>query len=84
MYSDAGMNEVGIREASRAVNYDYANYSAHLFLANSYSQLVDPNEINLRFETAMENEYLLANMLSCGGGQDNVASYIATGLWPTI
>ncbi len=64
MYSDAGMSEVGIREALRAVNYDYANYSAHLFLANSYSQLVDPNEINLRYETAMENEYLLANLLS--------------------
>jgi tetratricopeptide (TPR) repeat protein len=64
IYQDAGMNEVGMIEASRAVNYDYANYSAHLFLANSYSQLVGPNETNLRYETAMENEYLLANLLS--------------------
>jgi tetratricopeptide (TPR) repeat protein len=64
IYQDAGMSGVGVIEASRAVNYDYANYSAHLFLANSYSQLVYPNDINLRYETAMENEYLLANLLS--------------------
>ena len=53
-----------MREAARAVNYDYANYSAHLFLANSYAQLSDPNLINLRYETPAENEYLLANLLS--------------------
>jgi Flp pilus assembly protein TadD len=64
MYRDAGMDDVAVREASRAVSYDYANYSAHLFLANSYSQLSDPNEINLRYETPAENEYLLANLLS--------------------
>jgi outer membrane receptor protein involved in Fe transport len=33
-------------------------------LANSYSQLSDPNLINLRYETPAENEYLLANLLS--------------------
>jgi Tfp pilus assembly protein PilF len=64
LYRDAGMTDVSVREASRAVNYDYANYSAHLFLANSYGQLIDPNEIALRYETAAENEYLLANLLS--------------------
>jgi Tfp pilus assembly protein PilF len=64
MYRDAGMDDVAIREASRAVNYDYANYSAHLFLANSYIELSDPNEINLRYETPAENEYLLANLLA--------------------
>jgi tetratricopeptide (TPR) repeat protein len=64
IYHDAGMTEVGMLEASRAVNDDYANYSAHLFLANSYSQLVGPYETSLRYETAMENEYLLANLLS--------------------
>ncbi len=60
MYQDAGMDDV----AARAVNYDYANYSAHLFLANSYVELSDPNEINLRYETPAENEYLLANLLA--------------------
>jgi len=64
MYRDAGMDDVATREASRAVNYDYANYSAHLFLANSYAELSDPNEINLRYETPAESEYLLANLLS--------------------
>ena len=46
------------------MNYDYANYSAHLFLANSYTELSDPNLINLRYETPAENEYLLANLLA--------------------
>jgi len=64
MYQDDGMFDVAVREASRAVNYDYANYSAHLFLANSYDALLDPNQINLRYETPAENEYLLANLLS--------------------
>ncbi len=64
MYQDAGMDDVAVREAARAVNYDYANYSAHLFLANSYSAVSDPNLINLRYQTPTENEYLLANLLS--------------------
>jgi len=64
MYRDDGMFDVAVREASRAVNYDYANYSAHLFLANSYIALSDPNEINLRYETPAESEYLLANLLA--------------------
>jgi len=64
MYQDDGMDDVAVREASRAVNYDYANYSAHLFLANSYAQLSDPNLINLRYQTPTENEYLLANLLA--------------------
>ena len=64
MYQDDGMDDVAVREAARAVNYDYANYSAHLFLANSYSAFSDPNLINLRYQTPTENEYLLANLLS--------------------
>ncbi len=64
MYRDAGMQDVAQREAARAVNYDYGNYSAHLFLANSYFQLTDPNLTNLRYETPTENEFLLANLLA--------------------
>jgi tetratricopeptide (TPR) repeat protein len=64
IYRDAGMTDVSLREAARAVNYDYANYSAHLFLATSYDQMRDPNFINLRFETPANTEYLLANLLS--------------------
>ncbi len=64
IYRDAGMDDVSVREATRAVNYDYANYSAHLFLADSYNQLRDPNQINLRYETPWLSEYLLANLLA--------------------
>src|SRR5205823_10701347 len=68
IYRDAGMTDVSVREAARAVNSDYANYSAHLFLANSYNELRDPNLINLRYETATFSEYLLANLLAPVGG----------------
>ena len=64
IYRDAGMFDVSVREASRAVNADYANYSAHLFLASSYDQFRDPKQINLRFETPAETEYLIANLLA--------------------
>jgi len=67
LYRDAGMSDVAAREAARAVNYNYGNYSAHLFLANSYEALRDPNLINLRYETASQNEYLLANLLAPPG-----------------
>ena len=55
--------QVSLREAVRAVNTDYANYSAHLFLANSYDSLRDPNLINLRYETSWYSELLKANLL---------------------
>jgi tetratricopeptide (TPR) repeat protein len=64
IYDEAGMPDVAFREAVRAVNSDYENYSAHLFLANSYDQLRDPNLVNLRFEPAETTEYLLANLLA--------------------
>ncbi len=67
VYEDAGMFDVSQREAARAVNQDYANYAAHLFLANSYNELRDPNDINLRYETPSEAEFLVANLLSPGG-----------------
>ena len=56
IYNDAGMTDVSVREAVRGVNSDYANYSAHLFLANSYDRLRDPNQINLRYETPFFSE----------------------------
>src|SRR5438034_1337823 len=58
------MTDVSLREAARAVTYDYANYSAHLFLANSFDALRDPTRFNLRYETAWFNELLLANLLA--------------------
>jgi tetratricopeptide (TPR) repeat protein len=64
IYHDAGMFDVSVREASRAVNQDYANYSAHLFLANSYDALRDPKRLNLRYGSAFLSELLTANLLA--------------------
>jgi len=64
IYQDAGMADVSLREAVRSVNADYANYSAHLFLAGSYNALRDPRLVNLRYETPAVNEYLVANLLA--------------------
>lgn len=64
VYADAGMFDVSVREAGRAVSSDYANYSAHLFLANSYDQLRDPDWSNLRYETPAEAEFWIANLLA--------------------
>ena len=64
IYRDAGMTDVSVREAVNAVNADYANYSAHLFLANSYHELRDPQGVNLRYETPAVSEFLVANLLA--------------------
>jgi tetratricopeptide (TPR) repeat protein len=68
IYRDAGMTDVSIREAARAVTYDYANASAHLFLSDSYNEFRDPTRFNLRYETVWFSELLLANLLSPVGG----------------
>ncbi len=67
IYRDAGMREFSAREASRAVNLDYGNHSAHLFLANSYNALRDPKSINLRYETPALSEFLTASLLAPPG-----------------
>lgn len=64
IYRDEGMSDVSTREAVKAVNSDYANYSSHLFLANSYFELLDPNRVNLRYETPYVSEFLVANLLA--------------------
>ncbi len=63
IYSDAGFTDLGMREASRAVSYDYANYSAHWFLVNSYEEMRG-NFVNLRYATPTFTEYLVANLLA--------------------
>jgi ferric-dicitrate binding protein FerR (iron transport regulator) len=64
MYEDVGMFDVSVREAARAVDLDYANYSAHLFLANSYDALRDPRKANLRYETPWFSQLLVADLLA--------------------
>ena len=76
IYRDAGMIEWSTREASRAVNTDDGNFSAHLFLANSYNALRDPKLINLRYETPWLSEQLVANLLApaaAGAFPQNIA-----------
>jgi len=64
IYLDAGLIDESLREAGRAVSADYANYSAHLFLASSYDQLRDPDWSNLRYETPANAEFWIANLLA--------------------
>lgn len=68
IYRDAGLIDHSVQEAARAVNYDYGNYSAHLFLASSYDALRDPRLINLRYETPWFSELLVANLLAPASG----------------
>ncbi len=67
LYGDAGLPEVSLHSAARAVNEDYANFSGHLFLANGYQALEDPNRFDLRFESARFSELLVANLLAPAG-----------------
>src|SRR3954469_10635177 len=64
VYLDAGMEDRSFQEAVKSANADYANFSSHLFLANSYNALRDPKQVNLRYETPWLSEFLLANLLA--------------------
>jgi tetratricopeptide (TPR) repeat protein len=64
IYQDAGMPIFGVREATRAVESDYASFSSHQFLADSYNALRDPDQVTLRYESAWFSEYLVANLLA--------------------
>ena len=64
LYADAGMAETSAREAGRAVSADYANHSAHRFLADSYYWLRDAGGFNQRFDAAWFGEHVIANLLS--------------------
>ncbi len=68
IYRNNGMDAVALREAAGAVDSDFTNASAHLFLANAFHSLRDPQRIALRYETPWFNELLLANLLSPVGG----------------
>ena len=64
IYEMADMSDVARRESSRAVMFDYANFSAHLNLASSFNAERDPTRFNLRNETVWLNEHLLASLLA--------------------
>lgn len=68
IYQEAGLFEQGVREAARAVEADFANASAHTFLANSYAARGDRSHASLRYETSALSEYLLGQLLAPVGG----------------
>ncbi len=65
--SEAGLDEVARRSASRAVSDDYADFSGHLLVARSLQLREDPNRFNLRYETPRQAELLVANLLAPAG-----------------
>ena len=67
IYDDAGLTEVSRHVAQRSVSESYANFSGHLFLANSYQTEQDANRFDLRLETARQSELLVANLLAPPG-----------------
>jgi tetratricopeptide (TPR) repeat protein len=64
IYEDAGLSDVAVREATKSLGEDYGNYSAHLFLSESYDALQDPKKEDLRYQTPYEDELLVANLLA--------------------
>jgi tetratricopeptide (TPR) repeat protein len=64
IYEDAGLSDVAVREATKALGDDYGNYSAHLFLSESYDALQDPKKEDLRYQTPWQDELLMANLLA--------------------
>ncbi len=67
IYDDAGLTDVSRHVAARSVEENYANFSGHLFLANSYAAQQDLNRFDLRLETAKQSELLVANLLAPPG-----------------
>ncbi len=76
VYESAGLPEVSRRTAARSVSEDYANFSGHLFVANSYQALEDPNRFNLRYETTRLSELLVANLLAPADG-GNLSQFLS-------
>jgi Tfp pilus assembly protein PilF len=66
-YAETGLSEVAARAASRAVEQDYANASAHLMRARALQNLEDPQRVDLRLEASRANHLLLANLLAPPG-----------------
>ncbi|MBL9139952.1 MAG: TonB-dependent receptor [Verrucomicrobiales bacterium] len=66
-YAETGLSEVAARAASRALEQDYANASAHLMRARALQNLEDPARFDLRWEAPRQNHLLLANLLAPPG-----------------
>lgn len=69
LYANADLSDVAVREAGRGLVANYADSSAHVFLANSFEVERRANLSNLRFEAVSFGEYLLANLLGPANGR---------------
>ena len=69
IYQEAGLDDIAVDEAAKSVSANYQNYSAHLFLANSYEQVLESSPYNLRYETPAFSEYLIASLMGPVNGQ---------------
>jgi len=67
IYEDAGLSEVSRHVAARSVAESYANFSGHLFLANSLQSEESATRFDLRLESARQSELLVANLLAPPG-----------------
>ncbi|MBI3848733.1 MAG: FecR domain-containing protein [Verrucomicrobia bacterium] len=67
LYDEVGVPDASRHAAAQAVSESYANFSGHLFLANSFQTLEDVNRFDLRLETARQSELLVANLLAPPG-----------------
>lgn len=74
LYRDMGLGDVAAREAGRAVAADYGNYSAHLFLANSFDAIKNRDVSGPRFDTPRFSEYFIARLLGPPEGRLQIGS----------
>ena len=64
LFTDAGMGDVSDYLATRSILQDPANFSGHLFLANSLQNREQTLVSDRRFESARSSELLTANLLA--------------------
>ncbi len=67
IYEEAGLAELSRHLAERSVSESYANFSGHLFLANSLQAEQQASPFDLRLEAARQSELLMANLLAPPG-----------------
>lgn len=67
LYADAGISDASRGAATRAINESYADFSGHLFRANSLAAEESASRFDLRNETARQSELLIANLLAPPG-----------------
>jgi len=68
LYDEAGIPDASRQASARAINESYADFSGHLFRANSLAAEEGASRFDLRLESARQSELLVANLLAPPGG----------------